>query len=331
VQDLALRAGIRRVPDAYLLQAGGALNAVATKFLRSRFVVLYSDLLEACGDDEKARDMIIGHELGHIRAGHLNGMWLLAPGFLVPFLGAALSRAREYTCDRYGLALSGDTRGALAGLTILAAGKERGPHVNVRALAHQKLEMNTGWMTIGKWLAGHPPLCDRVSALEPSLSAELRGLGRGPARASLGILLVASLSFFVVVFGVVRNLPKLRAALSRAAVREGRAAAPARSPAPSNLADSAAARETVDRDLKSLAKAAEDFRAAIGSYPADSDALYGFWRSSRKGAPEPLDPFTSEYYLYSPSGDQFLLWSAGPDGTNGTADDIHLFGGAKVE
>src|SRR6185369_3347343 len=70
VEELSGRAGLARAPDAYLLQAGGALNALATKFLRSRFIVLYSDLLEACGENASARDMIIGHELGHIRAGH---------------------------------------------------------------------------------------------------------------------------------------------------------------------------------------------------------------------------------------------------------------------
>jgi hypothetical protein len=45
---------------------------------------------------------------------------------------------------------------------------------------------------------------------------------------------------------------------------------------------------------------------------------------------EPLDPYTGDYYEYAPQGDQFLLWSMGPDGKNGTADDVHFFGGARV-
>src|SRR5262245_33177180 len=106
VVTLASRLGMRPAPDAYLVQAGGALNALATKFLRSNFIVLYSDLLEACGDNDDARDFIIAHELGHLHAGHLRGHWLLLPGLAVPFLGTAYSRAREYTCDRYGLAAS---------------------------------------------------------------------------------------------------------------------------------------------------------------------------------------------------------------------------------
>ncbi|HKQ97543.1 MAG TPA: M48 family metallopeptidase, partial [Candidatus Polarisedimenticolia bacterium] len=91
-------------PEAYLMQSGGTLNALATRFFGSRFIVLYSDLLEACGDNEDARDFIVAHELGHLKAGHLTGRWFLMPGLLVPFLGSAWSRACEYTCDRYGKA-----------------------------------------------------------------------------------------------------------------------------------------------------------------------------------------------------------------------------------
>ena len=87
VQELAARAGLARPPEAYLMQAEGALNALATRFLGASVIVLFSDLLEACGSDEKARDMVIGHELGHLASGHLRWRWLVAPGLFVPFLG----------------------------------------------------------------------------------------------------------------------------------------------------------------------------------------------------------------------------------------------------
>jgi hypothetical protein len=95
------------MPEVYLQQQDGAINAFATRFLRSHMVVLMADLLEACGSNDAARDMIIGHELGHIRAGHLRFHWVLLPVAFVPFVGSALSRAREYTCDRYGRAAVG--------------------------------------------------------------------------------------------------------------------------------------------------------------------------------------------------------------------------------
>ena len=83
------------MPEVYLMQQDGAINAFATRFLRSQIVVLLADLLDACGDNDRARDMIIGHELGHIRAGHTFGHWLMLPAAFIPFVGVALSRARD--------------------------------------------------------------------------------------------------------------------------------------------------------------------------------------------------------------------------------------------
>jgi Zn-dependent protease with chaperone function len=55
VEDLARRMDLRRMPEVYLVQQDGAINAFATRFLRTHIVVLYSDLLAACGDNDAAR------------------------------------------------------------------------------------------------------------------------------------------------------------------------------------------------------------------------------------------------------------------------------------
>jgi Zn-dependent protease with chaperone function len=198
VHELAVRIGLDDVPDAYLMQAGGALNAFATRLFGLHVIVLYSDLLEACGDDDAARDMIIAHELGHIKAGHLRLRWLLAPAMAIPFLGSALSRAREYTCDRFGLAGAGDREGALLGLTILAAGAKHARSVNRQALARQRADLDTGWLTIGEWLGGHPPLSKRLGALDPALHAGTLPAHTGRVRA----LVIVGLWVVLVVLGV---------------------------------------------------------------------------------------------------------------------------------
>jgi Zn-dependent protease with chaperone function len=197
VEALARRMGLRRTPDVYLMQGNGALNAFATRFLRMHMVVLLSDLLEACSDHAAARDMIIGHELGHIRAGHLRGRWLLMPASFVPFLGSALSRAREYTCDRYGCSAAGDRDAALLGLAILAAGGRYGPHVNHAALMRQRHDLRSLWMLIGEWLGSHPPLSRRVWALASELDATVTA----PARYRLRELRVALALVVVIVIG----------------------------------------------------------------------------------------------------------------------------------
>ena len=151
------------------MQGGGVLNAFATRFIGSDIVVLYTDLIEACGDDEAARDMIIAHELGHLHCGHVRWNFLIAPAMIVPFLSGALSRAREYTCDRYGRAGAGSAEGAALGLTILAAGGRLARRVDRRVLMSQHSALNTGWMTLGQWLSTHPPLVKRIAQVDPSL------------------------------------------------------------------------------------------------------------------------------------------------------------------
>src|SRR5215471_5356476 len=169
VVELSGRIGLEKVPDVYLRQSGGLLNAFATRFGRARFVVLFSELVHACGDNLNALDFIIAHELGHLHRGHLNWRWLVAPAHIIPFLGSAYSRACEYTCDRYGFQASNDPNRSLDGLCILAAGPQFAPYVNRQAFVAQRDDLNTAFMKLGQWFATHPPLAKRVAALAPDL------------------------------------------------------------------------------------------------------------------------------------------------------------------
>jgi Zn-dependent protease with chaperone function len=195
--NIAQRIGMKRVPDVYLQQSGGILNAFATRFGRRRFVVLYSDLVKACGDNLDALDFIIAHELGHIHRGHLNWRWLMAPALFVPFIGTAYSRACEYTCDRYGFQASSDPNRSLDGLCILAAGPQFVSYVNRQAFVAQHDDLNTAFMKLGQWFATHPPLAKRVSALAPNLGPE----SNNSAVATLGALVMALILFAVPVVG----------------------------------------------------------------------------------------------------------------------------------
>jgi len=215
VEKLAKQMGFERAPDTYVMQAGGILNALATKFFKTQMVVLYSDLLEACGNNTPARDMIIAHELGHVKEGHLKWHWFMLPGLMVPFLGSALSRAREYTSDRYGMAYAGgNPDDAMRGLAILAAGAHRGPQVNLKAMARQVEDLNTGWMTLGTWLASHPPLADRVIALQESLKPDGYTGNRGTYRALalIGAVYIIPMLLMIVAvsFVSIMNMAKAR-------------------------------------------------------------------------------------------------------------------------
>lgn len=314
VADLSKAIGLARPPQAYLLQSGGELNALATRFLGTSFIVIYSDLLDACGDNEDARDFIIGHELGHLRAGHLRLRWLLLPGLVVPFLGTAYSRACEHTSDRFGLAASRDLERALDGLCILAAGGRVGPRVNRRALVAQQTDLNTFWMSIGRWLSTHPPIAARVAALQPGL-ADGVVLSRGPVAVAAGAVIVTMLVPFAAagVF-VATVLPGLTAAFER---ERDRALA---------RTDPVAARRIVEPQLASLREAADRHRETAGAPPADDEQLYDFWLSLHPGESAPVDPFDGLRFGYSARGDAFVIWSSGPD-PNDTADDIAVYSG----
>lgn len=47
INEIAMKIGMKKLPAAYLMQGGGALNAFALRFARSHMIVLLSDLLEA--------------------------------------------------------------------------------------------------------------------------------------------------------------------------------------------------------------------------------------------------------------------------------------------
>lgn len=339
VQRLAQEMGIADLPDVYLIQSGGTLNAFATKFLGANLVVLYTELLDACGSDTAARDMIIAHELGHIHAGHLRWRWLTAPAHMIPFLGPALSRAREYTCDRYGHRGAGDHDGALRGLTLLAAGPIGSRSMNRVAFARQGVDLQTGWMTIGEWFASHPPLAKRVTALDPSLAALVPSSGRGPARA-LAILGCVAILPIVAAGVVVSQFPawlrRQAAAVPSSSAASVRGTEPASSPADSDavdgngraperpVVDPAKARPQVAQDLQLLAALLESERRAGHPIPWDARRLQRLWSQKRGETPYPEDPYGTDgdLYGYDQSGGEYLLWSVGPDGESDTDDDI---------
>ncbi len=322
--------GLQKVPDAYVVQAGGLLNALATRFLRSNVIVLYSDLLEACHENEDARDFIVAHELGHLRAGHLTARWLLIPGLAMPFLGSAWSRACEYTCDRYGLAASRNPERALDGLTILAAGGQHGPQVNRQALVAQREELNTIWMKIGQWLGTHPPIAHRLVALAPDLGPPMPG--RGAAIGALVLLLAAiGVPTAVGIGSLAAFWPDIQAALAA-----GEAGGPVAEPEPSyaplesNPAFDMMANEQVREQILALVDVAGKYQAEYGTLPdqATLEQLY-VQIHSPDGEP-PRDPWTGQPYVWGVEGEHFVILSTGPDGIR-SDDDLYYSSAAAAE
>jgi len=152
---------INNVPDLYIMQSGGILNAFATTFLGSNYIVLYSEIAEeAFQNNKETVEFVIGHELGHIKRKHMLKSLLLFPSFIIPFLNSAYSRACEYTCDNIGASLC--PNGVKPGLILLASGKNMWNKVNVEKFIEQGSTENGFWVWLAEKTSSHPNLTKRV-------------------------------------------------------------------------------------------------------------------------------------------------------------------------
>jgi len=154
---------MQQMPEAYLMHGNGVFNAFATRFLGREFIVLYSDIVDALDPRPDAIDFYIGHELGHLHRNHLLWRWVLWPAAILPLIGAGYSRAREYTCDLYGLACCEDPDSAVHGLSALAAGHKRWQSVDAGQYLEQVKETGGFWMSFHELIADYPWLVKRVA------------------------------------------------------------------------------------------------------------------------------------------------------------------------
>jgi Zn-dependent protease with chaperone function len=126
VEASAQTVGLQRAPQTFIYNAHGIMNAFAVRLVgRERYIWLTSALIDA--DNAEQIRFVVGHEIGHHVAGHLNDLssFLRYPAYLVPFLGQAYFRARELTCDRVGHYLAGDVNAARTALQMLACGSAK--------------------------------------------------------------------------------------------------------------------------------------------------------------------------------------------------------------
>lgn len=166
LQEAAQHYGLRRTPDAFVVGGNGVINAFASGHGFRRYVVLYSDLFEvgAVAGDLDALRFVIGHEVGHIAAGH-SSYWRQVTTALfgtVPIVGKTLSRAQEYTADNYAYSFH---PAGVAGMTVLAVGKHLYRGVDMDAM----VERGRGERGFFVWLvnaaASHPVHVKRFAAL----------------------------------------------------------------------------------------------------------------------------------------------------------------------
>lgn len=167
VVEAAARFGLAKVPDAYVVLGNGQINAFASGHGFRRYVVVYSDLFEIGGNARQpdALAFIIGHEVGHIAAGHVSywrqlGMFV-AP--YMPFLGSSLYRSQEYTADNHGFV--NRPNGAPGAMGTLGAGKYLNAFVGFDELADRAGTERGFFVWLVNGMGSHPVLTWRAHAL----------------------------------------------------------------------------------------------------------------------------------------------------------------------
>lgn len=167
VAEAAHAAGLRRVPDAYVVAGNGTINAFASGHGHRRYIVIYSDLFEIGGAarNPEALRFIIGHEVGHIAAGHVSYFRLIFTSFFtqIPILGKLLSRTQEYTADNFGYRFC--PQGAESVTSVLAAGKYLMNDVNFHELANRAVYERGFFTWVANLTTTHPPITWRAHAL----------------------------------------------------------------------------------------------------------------------------------------------------------------------
>lgn len=206
-REVAERMKLKEVPDIYVMQSGGVLNAFAARFGLKNMVVLYSDvfaLLEEQGEEEVL--YILAHEFAHIKRKHVGYGWLLMPGLILPFLGNAYSRACEFTCDRYGAYYSQSFEGAKNALVILAIGPQLYRKVDQTVFMQQISAEGGMFSWMDELMSTHPNLPRRIHSVSaffnnedtPEIQTSKRGVVLGIA----GLVLASVLLFAGVWWGV---------------------------------------------------------------------------------------------------------------------------------
>ena len=175
VQSCAQRLG-RNAPDVYVLQ-DGLWNAFAMKLAGKRIVVLLSGAVDSIllKGDLQQLTFVIGHELGHHYAGHLDLLHRAAEtgGGWCVWLLLWYKRRAELTCDRVGLFCVGDLRPSLLALANMTVGAQLAERVDVEEMIRQWTQHKDEFFVRYRTLySTHPPHLLRICALTEA-AAEL--------------------------------------------------------------------------------------------------------------------------------------------------------------
>ncbi|MGM0898241.1 MAG: M48 family metallopeptidase [Bacillota bacterium] len=197
VQTLAAQMELDKVPDVFVIQSEGALNAFATRFFGRDMVVLYSEVFELAREQgQEELDFIIAHELAHVKRRHVWKNLLILPAGFIPFLSSAYSRSCEYTCDRHAAYEIQNASAAKRALTLLGIGKKTYLEVNEDAYREQIATESNAIVWLSEVLSTHPRLPKRIQSIEHFSKADVTFYKPKHGRIAIGAVVLAVVMSF---------------------------------------------------------------------------------------------------------------------------------------
>lgn len=164
---------MKKVPEVYIMQNNGVLNALSSWIMGRHYIVLYSDLVDVAyleNKDMDAVNFVLAHELAHIYFQHTDLWYILATygGRVLPIFSQAFYRTMEYSCDRAAQALT-DSKGAFETMFILTSGRHLYKYVDIQDYLDNCTTYTEWYEKLGIFfvnlLSTHPIMPYRVKAL----------------------------------------------------------------------------------------------------------------------------------------------------------------------
>jgi Zn-dependent protease with chaperone function len=159
------------MPDVFVRQSP-EMNAAAIGFYGNGSIIINTGLTDYLTDKEF--QFVVGHEMGHIKAGHtklgiIGGLHEVRFGLpvfseILRWVFSFWRRKTEYTADRAGLIACEDPKAAITALLKLAVGGKLAEQINIPELMQQRQKLGSDNLAgLAETLQGHPYTLKRIT------------------------------------------------------------------------------------------------------------------------------------------------------------------------
>lgn len=164
--------GMKKVPEVYIQQQNGVLNAFSAWVVGKRYIQLNAEIVDIAYMENKDFDVVyfvMAHEFGHHYFNHVTFQHNLSILFakVIPLLDPLYTRSQEYSADRVAQSLIGEA--GVKCMAMLSVGRHLYPYVDVEDYLENIYKKPNVPERLARWivnlLTDHPIAPLRVRAI----------------------------------------------------------------------------------------------------------------------------------------------------------------------